>query len=155
MSPSRLAAACMAAISVSLVVVVSEPHSARAADVPGTTCSVFPADNIWNTDISNVPVNPMSATWIANTMPSSGLTHPDFGGPPYGIPFNVVGNSHARASITFDYASESDPGPYPWSNDLAIEGPTDSHMLVIDKDTCTLYETFATDIPSSHAGSGA
>ncbi len=127
----------------------------HAAAVPGTTCNVFPADNIWNTDISNLPVNANSTTWIANTTPSSGKLHPDFGGPPYGIPFNVVPNSHATYPITFDYADESDPGNYPWGNDLLIEAPTDSHMLTINKDTCTLYETFATDIAAHHAGSGA
>ncbi|HEX2680420.1 MAG TPA: cellulase family glycosylhydrolase [Candidatus Dormibacteraeota bacterium] len=137
------------------MVATGTSRGADAAPVPGSACNVFPADNIWNTDISNLPVNTSSATWIASTTPASGLMHPDFGRPPYGMPFNVVSSSHPTASITFDYASESDPGPYPWGNDLAIEGPTDSHMLVVNKDTCNLYETFATNIAANHAGSGA
>ncbi len=129
---------------------------AEAAAVPGTSCNVFPADNIWNTDISTLPVNSNSTTWINSTGGGSGrLLHPDFGGPPYGIPFNVVSNSHATVTPSFLYAGESDIAPYPWGNDLAIEGPTDSHMLSINKNTCTLYETFATDIAHNHAGSGA
>jgi hypothetical protein len=150
--------ALFAAIFLALAscVTLAWPTTVHAAAVPGTSCTAFPAGNIWNTDISNLPVNANSATWIANTGGSTGrLTHPDFGGPPYGIPFNVVSNSHATIFPSFDYASESDAGPYPWGNDLAIEGPTDSHMLTINKDTCTLYETFATDIPNHHAGSGA
>jgi hypothetical protein len=155
MSISRSAAACAVVLTASTVGLAS-PRSVQAASVPGTTCSVFPSDNIWNTDISNMPVNASSTTWINSTGGLSGrLTHPDFGGPPYGIPFNVVDNTHATVSPTFDYSSESDVGPYPWGNDLAIEGPTDSHMLTVNKNTCTLYETFATDIPHNHAGSGA
>ena len=140
----------------SCVTLAGSSRPVHAATVPGTTCTVFPAGNIWNTDISNLPVNAKSATWIANTGGSSGrLTHPDFGGPPYGMPFNVVSNVHATYPITFDYDSESDHASYPWGNDLLIEDPTDSHMLTINKDTCTLYETFATDIAAHHAGSGA
>jgi hypothetical protein len=126
-----------------------------AAVVPGTSCTVFPAGNVWNTDISNLPVNSNSTTWITHTMPGSGLTHPDLGRPPYGIPYNVVTNAHATATLTFDYPTESDGGPYPWGSDLTIEGPTDSHLLSINKDTCKLYETFATNIGANHAGSGA
>ncbi len=154
MTISRPAAACAVLLAAS-VLGVAVPRSVHAADVPGTTCAVFPADNIWNTDISQLPVNANSATWVSHTMPGSGLTHPDFGRPPYGLPFNVVTTAHATSSLTFDYPSESDPGPYPWGSDLSIEGPTDSHMLTINKDTCTLYETFATDIAAHHAGSGA
>ena len=124
--------------------------------MPGTACGVFPSDNIWNTDISHLPVSAGSATWIGSTGGSTGrLTHPDFGGPPYGIPFNVVSNSHATSTITFDYASESDAGAYPWGGDLAIEQGSDAHMLSVNLNTCRLYETFATNIAANHAGSGA
>src|SRR5207302_4001361 len=79
---------------------------ARAAPVPGTSCSVFPANNIWNTDISSMPVNGHSAAWLSSTGAGSGrLLHPGFGGPPYGIPFNVVDSGHATTSYTFQYAS--------------------------------------------------
>ncbi len=146
----------LVALAALLLPAVFTTPVADAAAVPGTTCNVFPADNIWNTDISTLPVNSNSTTWVNSTGGSSGrLLHPDFGGPPYGIPFNVVSNSHATVTPTFDYASESDIAPYPWGSDLVIEGPTDSHMLSINKDTCTLYETFATDIAHNHAGSGA
>jgi hypothetical protein len=129
----------------------------RAAPVPGTACTVFPADNVWNTDISKLPVNASSATWISHTMPGSGLTHPDFGRPPYGMPFNVASNSTPTASFSFQYASESDPGPYPIPSSPQIEGGSDAHMLVVNKDTCELYETFATDLTTTpySAGSGA
>jgi len=127
------------------------------ANVPGTGCPVFPADNIWNADVSGLPLNSHSAAWLSSTGASSGRNlHPDFGGPPYGIPFNVVHSSHATTNFTFQYANESDPGPYPYGGDLAIEQGSDAHLLSIDQDTCKLYETFATNSNGPRtAGSGA
>jgi hypothetical protein len=164
MSMSRSAAACAVVLAVSVLGVASA-RSVHAANVPGTTCSVFPADNIWNTDISKLPVNANSPTWINATKPASGLTHPDFGAPPYGIPFNVAHNSDLNYNFNFQSWSESDPvvatqqsqGPYPVPANSLIEGPTDSHMLVINTDTCKLYETFATDLSTTpySGGSGA
>jgi hypothetical protein len=156
-----------AGVALALVISVAPPMQARsvaAASVPGTTCQVFPANNIWNADISMLPVSSHSAAWLASTQASTRLLHPDFGGPPYGIPFNVVHTTHATTNFTFQYWDESDPvvssaqpqGPYPYGNDLVIEAPTDSHLLSIDQDTCKLYETFATNYNGpSTAGSGA
>jgi len=125
--------------------------------LPGTSCQVFPSDNVWNTDISRMPVNVHSAAWLSSTGATAGrLLHPDFGGPPYGIPFNLVHTSHATTNFTFQYATESDPGSYPYGSDLVREAPTDSHLLSVDQDTCKLYETWATDYNGpSTAGSGA
>src|SRR5437879_6936974 len=160
---SRLGRPALGAVLVVLPLVpLANVH---ATSPPGTTCPVLPADNIWNTNISGLPVNAHSAAWLSSTGATSGrLLHPDFGGPPYGIPFNVVTSSHPTANFTFQYWQESDPtvptqqpqGPYPYGSDLLIEGPTDSHMLSIVSDTCKLYETFATNYNGAKAAaSGA
>ena len=120
---------------------LSSTVHAAAAPVPSTSCQVFPADNVWNTDMSTLPVHARSAQWLAS-MASTTKLHPDFGGPPYGFPFNVVDRSHATVSVTFQYASESDAGPYPVGTDTGIENGSDRHALIINKDTCTLYELF-------------
>ena len=57
-------------------------------------CDVFPADNIWNTPIDDLPVDANSAAYIQTIGPARGL-HPDFGaglwdGGPIGIPFTTV-----------------------------------------------------------------
>ena len=156
----------LAALLVAAAAVQSTPvKPALAGAVPGTACTAFPADDIWNTDISSLPVHARSADWLASTGANGGrLLHPDFGAPPYGIPFNVVAGSHPTALFTFDYWDESDPpvsspqpqGPYPYGDDLVREAPTDSHLLSIDQDTCKLYETWATDKNGPRtAGSGA
>ena len=109
----------------------------------------FPADNPWNTEISGDAVDPNSAAYIA----ACGLRnlHPDFGtvwnGAPNGIPYVVVSGRQARVPVSFEYADESDPGPYPIPADAPIEGGSgssgDRHVLVIDADAWVLYELFA------------
>src|SRR5712692_11572744 len=146
----------LVALTALLLPAVFSTPVADAAAVPGTTCNVFPADNIWNTDISTLPVNSSSTTWINSTGGSSGRQlHPDFGAPPYGIPFNVVSNSHPTASFSFLYASESDPNPYPAGNDLLIEQGSDAHLLTINQDTCRLYEIGGTNMANHTGWSGA
>jgi hypothetical protein len=130
---------------------------AGAAAPPSTSCTVFPADNVWNTDISTMPVNARSAQWLSSMAAATTNLHPDFGAPPYGFPYNIVDNTHATVSVAFQYASESDPGPYPVGADTSIESGSDHHALIINRDTCTLYELFGLSGSGSSwsAGSGA
>ena len=96
-------------------------------------CSIFPADNWWNTDISKYPVDERSDRYIKSI---PGDLHPDFGhNPAYGIPFDVVPRSQKKVKVTFDYFSQSDPGPYPIPPNPQIEGGRhstgDRHLLVL------------------------
>ena len=113
-----------------------------AASPPSTSCQVFPSDNIWNSDISKLPMHAQNAQWLSSMASATANLHPDFGAPPYGFPYNIVDNTHQKVSVTFLYASESDPGPYPLGADTRIENGTDHHALIINRDTCTLYELF-------------
>lgn len=134
--------------------------------VPGTRCPVFPDDSWWHADVSRLKVHPMSRRWMANMSPGSRL-HPDFGPSfgaqpvPYGIPITVVSKSHAKVRVRFDYADESDKVGYPLGNDTKVEGGQfregDRHTVVVDRDTCRLYETWATRRQGGRwlAGSGA
>lgn len=127
-------------------------------------CPIFPADNPWNTDISEYPVHPNSAAYIASIGAERNL-HPDFGtvwqGAPNGIPYVDVAGDQPRVPVTFHYADESDPGPYPIPPDAPIEGGPDAtgdrHVLVLDRDNRRLYELFdAWPLNGSwRAGSGA
>jgi hypothetical protein len=127
---------------------------------------VFPADNAWNRDISADPVDPASDALIASCGATARL-HPDFGtvwnGAPNGIPYVLVRSSQTRVPVTFEYADESDPGPYPIPPNAPIEGGPqssgDRHVLVIDTDAWVLYELFAAYPENGgaqwRAGSGA
>ena len=133
------------------------PPALRAADVPGTTCRVFPANNVWNMDVRRLPIHAKNVAWRRTTHVGTTKLHPDFGPPSYGIPFDVVAPSHADVSVGFRYDDESDPGPYPFGPDIAIEGGSDRHAIMIDRGTCVLYELFAVRRNGGHptAGSGA
>jgi hypothetical protein len=129
-------------------------------------CSLFPVDNIWNTPIDTLPLDPHSDDYIEAIGVDAGL-HPDFGsglweGGPIGIPYTLVIGDQAPADISFYYPDESDPGPYPIPPDALIEGGANSrgdrHILLVEEDNCILYEiydAYPQDDGSWEAGSGA
>ena len=125
------------------------------ADAAAAGCAVFPAGNWWNTDISSAAVDPKSATYVA-TIGASTALHPDFG-TQYGIPSVKVTSQTAKSKVTFDYANESDPGPYPIPANPPVENGSDAHILMLHTDECKLYELFDASKSGSqwHAGSGA
>jgi hypothetical protein len=141
--------------------------AASAGKVAGVaSCPVFPASSPWNQRVDKLPVAPNSDRIVA-AIGADDHVHADFGsglwdGGPIGIPITVVGTSQARSRVAFEYASESDKGPYPIPNNVAIEGGRtadgDRHALIVDRDSCRLYELFAL-YPTAgggwRAGSGA
>ncbi len=112
-------------------------------------CPVLPADNIWNARVDGLPVDPASDDYVAAIGAGVGM-HPDFGtvyqGAPIGIPYVVVPGSQPKVPVSFDYADESDPGPYPIPPHPPIEGGAgsdgDRHVLVLDQGACRLYELY-------------
>ena len=130
-----------------------------------TVRPMFPRDNVWNVAVDKLPVDVNSAAYVA-TIGASKPMHADFGtvynGAPNGIPFVVVAGTQPKVAVSFDYADESDPGPYPIPTDAPIEGGPqaggDRHVLVVDRDGGKLYELFAA-YPNAdgswRAGSGA
>ncbi len=134
--------------------------------VAGTGCTALPATSWWHADIRTLPVDARSDQWLSHMSTDVDL-HPDFGpsygdGPNYGIPVTVVGRSHPRVRVRFDYADESDHVRYPFGRDTRIEGGRhssgDRHAVVVNADTCRLYETWLTRQRADgrwRAGSGA
>jgi hypothetical protein len=136
---------------------LADARPALAAAPPTTACQIFPADNVWNADISKLPVHARSEQWLVSMNAATSKLHPDFGAPPYGFPYNIVGNAHQTVAVTFQYADESDAGPYPVGADTLIETGSDRHALIINRDSCTLYELYDLSGSGSSwtAGSGA
>jgi hypothetical protein len=46
--------------------------------LPAIPCALFAADDVWNADVSALPVHPESATYVASIGAETAL-HPDFG----------------------------------------------------------------------------
>ncbi len=127
----------------------------------------FPADSLWNQDISAAPVDTNSSA-IINFIGAGIGVHPDFGsglyqGQSMGIPYLVVGAQQSPLPIVFTaYGDESDPGPMPIPVSALIEGyPVpdngDRHVLVLDNSNCWLYELYSSypNAASWNAGSAA
>jgi hypothetical protein len=133
---------------------------------------LFPVDNWWNTDVSQAPIDPQSASFLSFIGTGGGM-HPDFGGDVdpndpsnpgiYGMVWVVVPGTQSLVPVTFDIADESDPGApgrpagYPIPPEAItephwIEGGypgdqdqgDDQHLLIVDRDHHLLFETWQT-----------
>jgi hypothetical protein len=85
--------------------------------------------------------------------------HPDWGDwstDHYGIPWQVVPASQPGVPVTFNYADQSDPGPYPIPPGAKVEGGANSggdmHVLVVQQGTCLLFETWSSTQNASGNG---
>ena len=141
---------CLPALFVAAAAcVVLAAQNADRAPIKLPATRLFPDADPWNKDISKEPVDPNSDGIIAAIGADAPL-HPDFGtvfeGAPNGIPYVVVDGRQPRVKVEFEYADESDPGPYPIPPDAPIEGGPqsdgDRHVLVVDRDNHKLYELF-------------
>jgi len=128
-------------------------------DVNAGNCSIFPKDNPWNTKIAHLPVHPNSHAYI-KSIGLKGHLHADFGtkwkGAPNGIPFVIVNSLTKMQKVNFEYSDESDSGPYPIPKNPPIEGGPkgqgDRHIIMINYESCILYELYDTWPPGTKPG---
>lgn len=129
-------------------------------------CPIFPRSNQWNLPVDRLPVANNSNA-LVRSIGIDEPVHADFGsgtyaGGPIGIPYTVVSGRQGKVHVRFQYADESDRGPYPIPRNVPIEGGRhstgDRHAIIVDRSRCRLYELYAL-YPTAHggwrAGSGA
>jgi hypothetical protein len=137
--------ASAAAAAVAVLALACAGGSAYALRVPAAPkCTVFPKTNPWNRRVDRLPVAKNSAAIISSIGVDTGL-HADFGsglweGSPIGIPFDVVTRKTPRSRVGFEYSDESDHVGYPIPKRVHVEGGSDHHALLLDRDACRLYE---------------
>jgi hypothetical protein len=151
----------MRVVLIVLLALVSSASAATSPRLPGAPkCPLFPTSNVWNKRVDRLPAASNSQAILSSIGLDVGL-HPDFGtvwnGHPNGIPYTVADKNTKRYRVSFDYASESDKGPYPIPAKVKIEGGSDHHALIVERDSCRLYELYALKRTGRgwHAGSGA
>jgi len=164
----RRASVCLA-LAASVLVGGVLAAAAGGRPVQGAPhCQLFPKSNSWNQRVDKLPVAANSGAIVRSIGTDKGL-HPDFGaglyaGGPIGIPYTTVSKHQHKVHVKFDYAGESDKGPYPIPRNVPIEGGRkssgDRHALIVDRDSCRLYELYSLYPPPSgsstwRAGSGA
>ena len=99
-------------------------------------CLLFPADNYWHADVSDLPLHPRSDDWV-DSIGASANVHMDFGsglwaGSPIGIPYTTVSASQPEVPIPivvqFPFpawatrASEAGPAPSSGQPDDPFDG---------------------------------
>jgi hypothetical protein len=160
---------------VGAVSMLALPSPARAQGVvlDGTMpqpLPLFPADNWWNVDVSQAPLDANSANFI-NFIGTTRRIHADWGGSAgdpgdpdaiYGMPYIVVPGTQPLVPVTFvEYPAQSDvgapgrPAGYPIPEQAKftpgwIEGGQpgnidpggDRHMLIVDRDNRIVYELY-------------
>src|SRR5688572_16072642 len=132
----RLLALVAAVAALAFALALAAPPTAGAAAPAVGGCAVFPAENVWNARVDGLPVHAQSDAFVASIGADRGL-HPDFGtNPDYGIPYVVVPSGQATVPVSFEYADESDAGPYPVPSSPPIEGGAgatgDRHVIVVE-----------------------
>jgi hypothetical protein len=139
----------LAVVLVVLMAAFSAQAALAAPHIAG--CPLFPRSNPWNQRVDGLPVLPNSDAMV-RSIGAGATMHADFGsglwdGGPIGIPFVTVGKGQPRVHVGFDYADESDRGPYPLPPRVPIEGGRNSggdrHVIVVDRSRCRLYELYA------------
>jgi hypothetical protein len=161
-----------ATVGVNLTVVPTAAQTQCSAMKLGANASLngylpFPSSMGWNVNIADAPVDPNSDAITSAAGFAGGNLHPDFSNivdGDYGIPYVVV-DSTTTPLVPISIAPE--PTGYPDQSDVAlapfpitapIEGSPgdcaaggypynyegDAHVLVLDRATCMLYETFNT-----------
>lgn len=142
--------------------------SYNAADRSNLTgIRFFPPDYIWNVPIDTLPIHANSSDFITSNYGASGKLHPAFGYTPLsGFDYDVVDSSLPKSDIIFRYSWMSDNARYPIPVPLRLESELtqddcvfDCHVLIVDRDTKTLYEIFSLNGSFAngtwYAGSGA
>jgi hypothetical protein len=128
---------------------------------------MFPADYPYNVDISQAPLDPGSATYIANLLARAGAIVAEY---PGGEFLNVVPSSQpdvtvqltgAGAAYGFDtndafYTSTATTAPAPIPANVVYENAgtanADHHMMVLQQGSCRLFELYAWNPTSATSG---
>ncbi len=135
-------------LAAAAVAIAPGASARRLPQAPG--CPVLPRSNAFNQRVDALPVAADSAALTRSIGLDAGA-HADFGsgtfdGGPIGIPYTVVRRAQKRVPVSFEFADESDRGPYPIPARAPIEGGAgaggDRHVLVVDRDRCRLYELY-------------
>jgi hypothetical protein len=138
--------ALVAMLALTLLPVLVHAKRSGSSSPSEAGCSILPASNPLNRDISHAPVDPNSANYIASIGASAHL-QPDFGSDPrYGMPYAVVGPSQPKVRVRFtEFGDQSDHGGYPIPANAPLEAAgeaVDRHVLVLQAGSCKLYELY-------------
>jgi len=100
-------------------------------------CEIFPANNVWNRPVDELPVHPRNSDYMRAAGRGRPL-HVDAS-----VPFNVVGPDQPMQQLSkIEAPAESDSGPFPIPARPVIEPAVDGHLLILQTGVCRLFEMY-------------
>ena len=127
-------------------------------------CPMFPADYPYDVDVSNAPLDPGSATYIANLQARAGAIVAEYPGDEYvnvvpaSQPMVAVGTSSSYGFDTSDtfFQNDGTGATAPIPNGVLYENSgnanADHHMMIVQQGTCRLWELYAWNPSSATSG---
>lgn len=106
----------------------------------------FPSGNVWQTNISQVAIDPNSTQYLTSY---GTVAHANDGFQVWYAQSQILTLNKAKDDTPMLPAAQKNPGhrinsPTPWQADFLIQnnGQGDAHGLVFDRKTCTLYDGY-------------
>ncbi len=127
-------------------------------------CPMFPASYPYNVDVSSAPLDPGSATYIANLKARAGAIVAEYPGDEYA---NVVPATQANVAVGTTASFGFDPSDTffqnngagavaPIPNGVLYENSStpnaDHHMMVVEQGSCRLFELYSWNPSSATSG---
>jgi len=119
-------------------------------------CAIFPPSFAYNQDVSQAPIDPASATYLAALKASAPVIGLDY---PGGEAYNIVPATQPQVAVqttssfgfdptdTFSYAADAGGATAPIPAGVQYENMgtanADHHMMVLQQGTCQLFEMYA------------
>jgi len=117
------------------------PWSHAAAPAPLSGCPRFAPGGVYNEPVTNAPVDPRSAQYVAS-MISAGNVKGFNAWTPATLDVNVATDATPLLSVYPKVRWHSFSTRVPWSPGFRIQPLGDAHAIVLQKDTCHLYELY-------------
>ena len=120
-----------------------KPSGTSGTSVGVYGCKVFPAgDATYNKNISTASIDPNSAAYIASVQ-QAGDTKSFYAST--GVEkLNLATNSTSMMTVSRKVSYHTFPVPYPWTSGFYIEPLSDAHAIVVQSQSCHLYESYGT-----------
>jgi hypothetical protein len=132
---------CATSINASSVSVAGA--SGPGAPVVSGACTLFPSgDPTYNRNISTAAIDPHSASYIASVQ-QAGDTASFYAST--GVErANLATSTTPLLTVSRKVSYHTFPLPYPWTSGFYIEPLGDAHAIVVQTQSCRLYEAFDT-----------
>lgn len=102
----------------------------------------YPSGDVWQTDISQAPIDPNSAAWLKAMSDAGGFGGLTANAPTTDEYVNPADNSTPIVDVSGKVSWHTPYSPWPWASGFYIEPLSDAHALVLQADSCQYFEGY-------------